>query len=151
MRAVNHALTGSIIGLVVREPAVALPLAVVSHFVCDIIPHHSSDLPVKKWLKSKLFKNLLYADALLCFGLVVFLAVNHPLHWQMAAICAFLAAAPDFFWLPRFIGANSKRAWRASRFDKFAENIQWFQRPIGAVVEIAWFAAGIMLLIPFVK
>jgi len=151
LRAINHALTGTIIGLTVREPAIALPLAVVSHFICDIIPHYSSDLPVKKWLKSQLFKNLLYADALLCFALVLLLASRHPLHWQLAAVCAFLAAAPDFLWLPRFISANSKRAWRATPFDKFAEKIQWFQRPIGVVVEAVWFFAAIILLAPFVK
>lgn len=151
MRAVNHALTGAIIGLSVKEPAIALPLAVISHFICDVVPHHGSNLPAKKWLKSKIFKNLLYADALLCLILVLLLAVRHPLNWQLSAICAFLAAAPDFLWLPRFVSAQSGRPRKFNRFDKFAKQIQWFERPIGAVVEVAWFAAGIILLMPLMK
>jgi hypothetical protein len=32
---------------------------------------------------------------------------------------------------------------------KFAADIQWFQRPIGAVVEVAWFAAMVVAIKPF--
>lgn len=153
MRAINHALTGAFIGLTVGEPLLAIPAAIVSHFVCDAIPHYNADLhsmTAKQWLKSRQFIYLLVADALLCFALVLILAWRQPAEWWLPALCAFLAAAPDFFWLPRFLGASTSKVWRPSGFSKFAQDIQWFQRPIGAVVECAWFAAGLILLSPFI-
>lgn len=151
MRAINHALTGSLIGLTVTMPAIALPLAVASHFICDMIPHYSSDQPDKKYLKSQVFRRLLYADALLCLSLVLFLAARHPLHWWLAAACAFLATSPDFFWLGKYICTRSGKKWRPTWFSRFAGNIQWFQRPIGAAVEVAWFTSALIILAPFFR
>ena len=36
-------------------------------------------------------------------------------------------------------------------FSKFAASIQWFQRPIGAAVEIVWFVGAIALIAPFLN
>jgi hypothetical protein len=149
MTATNHALTGALIGLVVGNPAVALPAAFASHFICDAIPHYASSIPPEKRLKTNLFRNYLIAEAGLCFLLVVCLTVAQPRHWLLADICAFLAASPDLFWINRYVKTRAGRAWRPNLFSKFAGGIQWFQRPIGAVVEAAWFVAGIALLLPF--
>lgn len=153
MRAINHALTGAIIGLVINEPLVAAPLAVASHFVCDAIPHHDG-VPAKpslqmkqKWHKSRWFKRLLYLDVILCLSLVIVLAVRGPKDWLLAAVCAFLAASPDFLWLPRYLKRHQKPT-SLKGFSQFASRIQWFQRPIGAVVEVAWFISGLILLAP---
>jgi hypothetical protein len=154
MRAINHALTGAVIGLAISQPAVAIPAAVVSHFVCDAIPHYdgvSSEKGKAKWLRSKTFRRLLYADALLCGGLVLVLALKHPFDWQLAAVCAFAAAAPDFLWLKRYLNRHAKQPAQINAFSRFAGRIQWFQKPIGAVVEIAWFIAGLLILVPFIR
>ncbi|HXR50266.1 MAG TPA: hypothetical protein VN778_04550 [Verrucomicrobiae bacterium] len=154
MRAINHAITGAFIGLAISEPVAAIPVAIASHFVCDAIPHYdgvSSDKGKAKWLRSKTFRYLLYADAILCGGLVLVLALKHPFDWQLAAICAFAAAAPDFLWLKRYLNRHSKQQTRPNAFSRFAGRIQWFQRPIGAVVEIAWFVAGLLILAPFIR
>ncbi len=154
MRAINHALTGALIGLTVSEPAIALPLALVSHFACDAIPHYDADfrrLSVVEWVSSKKFRRLLYIDALLCFSLVVLLAVRQPIHWPLVALCAFLAAAPDFMELKRFVRARSNKSWQPPKFVQFAEDIQWFHKPIGAVVEVAWFAGACVLLTPWLR
>jgi len=149
MRAINHALTGAFIGLTVSEPTVALPAAIASHFVLDAIPHHGSQTEHPGILRSRLFMVGLLFDALLCVLLVFLLAGRHPLHWLLAALCAFLAASPDFLWFKRFQLANQHKAWRPGWFGKWAHDIQWFQRPIGFSVEIAWFVAGVMIIIPF--
>ena len=157
MRAINHALTGAIIGLVIGEPAIAVPAAVASHFVCDAIPHYDG-IPVRptlqmkmKWLRTKTFKRLLYADALLCFGLVAVLAVDRPVHWLLAAICAFAAASPDFLSVNFFIHAKTKKKWTPNMYMRFVDWIQWFQRPIGWVVEAAWFIGALILLAPLLR
>jgi hypothetical protein len=151
MRAINHALTGAIIGLVVGEPLIAVPAALASHFVCDVIPHYGSSLPDSEEIKSQLFRRLLYADAILCVGLVALLAVRQPVHWWLAAVCAFVAASPDLLSINRYIRANTHKQWRSGPYVAFASRIQWFERPIGAVVEVAWFVAAIILLIPFFR
>ncbi|MEK7594681.1 MAG: hypothetical protein AAB436_03530 [Patescibacteria group bacterium] len=149
MRAINHALTGAVIGLVVGEPLIAVPVAFVSHFICDIIPHHDFDVEEVEKLRSGTFKKVLYGDTTLCVVLVVVLAVLQPENWQLAAICALVAAAPDFASFGKFRSANGHKPLESNAYTRFAGRIQWFERPIGGIVEVAWFVAAIFLLLPF--
>lgn len=151
MTATNHALTGAIIGLVVGEPLVALPAALASHFVCDVIPHFGSSLPKKVRLKTAGFRNYLIVDASLCVLLVVCLAIFQPQNWLLAAVCAFLATSPDLFWINKYLKTRRGKHWKRGAFTTFAGKIQWFERPIGAVVEIAWFIAAVIILVPFLR
>lgn len=150
MTATNHALTGAIIGLVVGQPLIALPAAVASHFVCDALPHFGSNTP-QKIIKTTGFRNYLIMEVGLCFLLVLLLALLQPQHWLLAAVCAFLAASPDLLWINKYLKARRGEPWKPSSFAKFAGGIQWFQRPIGAVVEVAWFVAAIIILVPFLR
>lgn len=149
MIATNHALTGAFIGLAVGQPAAAVPAALVSHFVCDAVPHWTPDTPPDKRLRSKGFRNYLIADASFCFLIVLVLASVRPDHWLLAAVCAFVATSPDFLWVPRYIKTRAGKQWRPNPYSRFALGIQWFTRPIGAVVEAAWFVAAILLILPF--
>jgi hypothetical protein len=150
VRAINHALTGTLIGLAVGQPVIAVPVALASHYVCDVIPHYGASLSKLDEMKSSLFKRLLYVDALLCFGLVVLLALFQPPDWQLAAICAFVAASPDFASLGKFMSANAHKPLKSNAYIKFADRIQWFERPIGAIVEVIWAVAMIALIMPFI-
>jgi hypothetical protein len=152
MRAINHALTGAVIGFVVSDAVLAVPLALASHFVCDAIPHYDAAVQHASkaaWARTKKFKYLLVSDVLLSTVLILVLALLRPEHWLLAAACAFIATAPDFLWIGRYRAALSNQSHKDSRFSRFAADIQWFERPIGAVVEVAWFVAGTFLLWPF--
>ena len=149
MRAINHALTGALIGLTVSEPVIALPAALASHFVLDTIPHHGAAKPSVKALRSQYFKLSLIIDAILCAILVGILASSQPLNWVLAAVCAFVAAAPDLISYRRYRAAQNHKKWRPNPYEKFAHRIQWFERPIGAVVEIAWLVAALALVVPY--
>jgi hypothetical protein len=149
MRAINHALTGALIGLTIGEPLVAVPAALASHYVCDAIPHYGSGLPKQEDIRSLLFKRLLYADAVLCLTLVLLLGINKPPHWELAGVCAFAAVAPDLLSFNRYAKTNAHKKWRPGAYTTFAQAIQWFERPIGAVVEVVWFVAMLTLLAPF--
>jgi hypothetical protein len=151
MTAVNHALTGALIGLLIGQPEVAVPVAIGSHFVCDALPHFGPGLPDEIVLKTGAFRNFLFGQAFLCLLLVVALAVFRPEHWFLAAICAFAAAAPDLLSINRYLKTRRGLKYRPGPYVKFAQGIQWFERPIGAVVEIAWFIAGMGLLVPFLR
>jgi hypothetical protein len=151
MTAINHGLTGALIGFVVGEPLLAIPAALASHFVCDALPHYSPDISPDKRLRSNTFRNYLIAEAALCMLLVLILAMVQPQHWFLASVCAFTAASPDFLWIPKYVKILSGRKWRPNRYSTFALKIQWFTKPIGAVVEIAWFLGCIILLLPFLR
>ncbi|HVV26132.1 MAG TPA: hypothetical protein VHC21_03840 [Candidatus Saccharimonadales bacterium] len=151
MTATNHALTGALIGLVVGEPLIALPAALVSHFVCDAIPHFGSALPPQVNLRRNNFRNYLILEFCLCVLLVAVLAVLRPEHWFLAAVCAFLATSPDLLSIDRYLKVRRGQHWKRGAYGKFACGIQWFERPIGAVVEAAWFIAAIVLLVPFLR
>ena len=149
MRAINHALTGAVIGVLVEEPALAVPAAFISHYICDVIPHFGTNRPEKEELNSRLFRILLLLDICLCALLVLTLAVYRPHHWALAAICAFAAASPDLFSINRYRTARRGGQPYHNRYIRFANDIQWFEKPIGAVVEVVWFIAMVIILIPF--
>lgn len=148
MTATNHAITGALIGLIVGQPLIALPAAFLSHFVCDAIPHFDPSMPTEQWLRTKTFIRLLVSDASLCLLLVGVLAVRHPHHWLLASVCAFLATSPDLYWIRRFILTRSGRTWEPNLFERFAVKIQWYTSPQAAIVEVAWFIIGIIVLVP---
>lgn len=150
MRAINHALTGALIGLTLDQPAIAMPVAFVSHFICDAIPHHGAKGNDAHILKSAWFKYSLFIDAALCGLVVLVLAISKPQHWITAAICAFLAASPDFASFNKFQRVRHDQSFKPSLFTRFAKRIQWFERPIGGGVEAAWLVAGVYLLSFFV-
>jgi len=151
VRAINHALTGAIIGIVIGEPVVAIPLAIVSHFICDMIPHYGGGTPEAVELKSALFNWLLILDVVLCGALVGVLITVRPDHWLLAAICAFAAASPDFLSLPSYLRVKRGLPPKRDVIREFTVGIQWFQRPIGAVIDVVWFVAALVVLVPLIR
>lgn len=151
MTATNHALTGTAIGLIVGQPLLALPLALLSHYICDAIPHFGTGLPDTVVLKTKAFRTYLLVEAAICFGVVLALALLQPAHWELAAVCAFVAAAPDLLSINHFATIRRGKKWKSGWYTSFASKIQWFERPIGAVVEVVWLIGLIWLIAPFVK
>lgn len=147
MTATNHALTGSLIGLIVGSPWLAIPLAFGSHFVLDAIPHFGvSDTK----LNSRLFTLYLVLDALLVLALFTCIAVLQPTSWVAAFCGAIAATSPDLMWLPDYVRAHKGKALAKHRhIVLFHKNIQWFERPIGVFVEVAWSIGLVILSIPF--
>jgi hypothetical protein len=104
---------------------------------------------LKDWTGSKVFVRYLLVDAAGCAALVLLLFTLDAPHWFLASICAFLAASPDFLWIRKFIASQKGEGYKYSRLERFLGWIQWFQRPIGAFVELVWFAAASVLLWQF--
>ncbi|MEI9914393.1 MAG: hypothetical protein WDN66_05485 [Candidatus Saccharibacteria bacterium] len=151
MRAINHSLTGALIGLTISEPLIAAPLALASHYVMDVIPHHGFNRRGNAKITNRYFIASLYIDAVLCLALVLVLIFSRPINWLLAIVCAFIAAAPDFLSINRFAKSLKKKSWKPNLYSKFASSIQWFERPIGAVVEATWFVAMIICVSIFVR
>jgi hypothetical protein len=153
MTATNHAVTGAIIGTMVANPVLALTLAFLSHFVLDMIPHFGVGKESDNFIKSRKFAIYLVADAALCLVLVLGLAIAHLHMWWFIAICAFVATTPDFGSINRWWQARHGRLkqWKPGPFIRFASKIQWFEHPIGALVEVVWFASSLTLLISLLR
>jgi len=137
MTATNHALSGALIGLVVTQPLLALPLAFVSHFALDMLPHfgwRSYDVVRQK---SKFYRYFLSVDALLA-ALVVLTLVASNAPW-LAIICVFVAGLPDAHQAYLYIfkmdmGKNTKV--ELSNFTKFHNSIQHNETPRGIYFEV---------------
>lgn len=144
MLAINHAITGALIGLTFSAP-LAYPLAFLSHFALDAIPHFGDD---DKRINEKSFVLQLLTDAALCGVLVLVLFISLGSNAWLPALCAFLAASPDFMWMPDYvrIKRGKKPLGKTNVILKFHSLIQWFQRPVGAFVEVFWFVAASILL-----
>ena len=88
-----HIAAGVTLGLVLKQPALIVPLAVASHFLLDCIPHWQETMaPYKPTWKT-------YLRIPIDFGLgalIIWLAVQtHPeLGWSIG-LGAFFAAIPD--------------------------------------------------------
>ena len=145
MTATNHALTGALIGLSVHNPWLALPAAVLSHFICDSLPHYGDNPDA---IRTDGFRRLLVVEASLCLAIVAVLSLLRPEHWVLAAICAFLATSPDLMWINKFRLARQGQSETAkpAAILRFHAWIQWFERPSGAAVEVAWLVAAVILL-----
>ena len=151
MTAPNHALAGALIGLSIANPWLALPLAFLSHFVLDAIPHY--DPPGQdssERISSKRFEKELYGQAIVCFVIVLILVIAQPKQWLAAAFGAFLGASPDLFWVPRFLYVKWTGRDKDLRnpFLRFHSLIQWKTSPKLWPIEAVWFVVvGTLVLI----
>ncbi len=142
MTAINHGLTGVAIGVVLQNP-IALPLAFLSHFVLDSVPHFG----LAK--RNGWFIFYLLIDAFLTAALLfwTFFLSNQP--WLLSG-CLILATSPDLIWAYRWYKEYKYEMDFKDYRDpltKFHAKIQWFEKPIGLLVEIIW--ALLMLSITF--
>ncbi len=137
MTGVNHMLVGGVIGATVASP-LALPLAFVSHFVLDSLPHYGIDEHTMR-SADKVWK---YDIALVLVFLVSLLFVSSEARlWVVAG--AFGAFAPDLAWVYRYtvqerFGRREPRAVK-SRFNQFHASIQKYEAVDHLWIEIVFF------------
>lgn len=143
MTTTNHALTGAMIGTILGNPFLAIPLAFLSHFVCDALPHFG--INDKNFFGSKAMYYWLSIDGLLavCFAAILLIVgVNNPL---LLAVCGFVAMSPDLAWLYYGLRGRPNKLHKHDYLNRFHAFIQWYQKPPGLVVEIIW--AGLMVFV----
>ncbi len=150
MTATNHALTGALLALAIKQPAVALPLAFMSHFVLDALPHFGIPDAQDRLQDSVkvLFFRIWRIDAVTLFGLLALLALGLASPWPL--IAAVVAISPDFAWVYRY---TIKEKWGrlepgpTNWFNSFHSMIQKREFRRGWLIEIIWFVTmGSILL-----
>lgn len=142
MRAINHTVTGAIVGAVVGIPVIAMPAALLSHLVLDAIPH-SGDERVDRG--SNRFKIELLIDAALSAGFLLALAFLQPPQWQLLIACGILGAAPDLLWFPYWIWELHGKPRELDPVGRFLAWIQWSEKPWGYFVEGIWLVGSIII------
>ena len=156
MTATNHALTGAAIALSVKSPVLAIPLAFVSHFLLDAIPHYNPPKITKdvftnhfdawsKKMQYRSFRFIYWTDMLLLAAIliVVFLLdISTASVWTVFFSCV-AAVAPDFVGGILYL----LRIKKVDLFTRFHIWFQWMERPWGIYVELIWFILMLLLLV----
>ncbi len=143
MTATNHTLTGAVIGALIPIPILAIPLAFASHFVLDSIPHFDG----KVEHGSSKFLYYLAVDCAVAMSILIMLAVLRPHHWPLLIACGIAGASPDLMWFTYFLNEQrGKSTKQMGRIRNFHKKIQWSETRWGILLEIPWFAAGLILL-----
>lgn len=154
MTASNHALTGAVIALAVKNPALAIPMAFISHFVVDVIPHYNPKgvkgfYKTREKFKHRSFRLIFSIDMLIWPVLLItlpFVLVADVSSWTIF-LCMLVAVSPDFVEGFYFLaGAFGKKIIKPTRFDRFSLGIKIYERPRGLVVEIAWLLVMVWLI-----
>jgi hypothetical protein len=136
MHTVNHVAVGVSIALLIKQPTVALPLAFVSHFALDALPHYG--LPGPEGYK-ELFKRwqtwIMFTVDIL--GTLFILTLIRSEEWYVFA-AAFLATSPDLIWIYRFFWFErfGKKPPAPGWLTRFHMRIQWLESPKGIIIEI---------------
>lgn len=147
MTALNHLAVGAIIGTAIGDPWLAVPVAFLSHFLLDALPHFGYSLPperLKERDKKPLFWGVLAADVLLSITLVAWLRLYAG---NLAFVTALVAYTPDIAWLYRYAKERKTGKWESgSWLSRFHSRIQWCERPWGLTVEVVMAIACILIL-----
>lgn len=135
-----------LIGAVIHQPVLAVPLAVGSHFVCDALPHFGFG---KNSLNTRAFSIYLIADCSLAAAMLLLVFAAQPTSWLLMVICGIAAASPDLMWLPGYLRIKhaQPRFLRKNAIMKFHSRIQWSETIPGAIVEAVWFILVISLIV----
>lgn len=137
MTATSHAIIGASISLAVAQPAVALPLAFLSHFVADALPHIGLDEYGGHAKKTHLFHRILAIDAAALSAFFGYLVLAGAPFVTFG--CVILAGSPDVIWAYRYViqerRGKTKPAAK-SLFSRFHSKIQWSQTLRGGFLEI---------------
>ncbi|MGF7229473.1 MAG: hypothetical protein ACQR33_05865 [Candidatus Saccharibacteria bacterium] len=147
MTATNHAVTGAVIALTLKRPELAIPLAFISHFVLDAIPHfgiHEDDVLKRNvhWL----FRCVMTSDVILAVSAFIILPIigRNVVAWGWIVASMTAAFTPDLVWIARYFEEMRTKISRPhGRYARFHQCIQWSETPWGLIVEIVWLAGGL--------
>ena len=146
-------MTGAVLALTIKNPAVAIPLSFISHYLQDLIPHWNYSVNRQADKKDSFFATrfnlFLLTDFCLSVILMIVLALLFPAHKWLIWACMVAAAIPDLVWAYyRLYKEHIKKQKPAyDPFTNLHARMQWSHTTAGALVEVAWFVAmGALIL-----
>lgn len=146
MTGLNHALTGATVAALIDKPALALPAALLSHFIADAMPHW--DYKVSGGVSGRL--RIMSVDLLLSLALLGILAATVDAKPWLIVAGGLLAIAPDAMWLRFFLSGkpsiHGNRRSLINRIRQFHFWIQWSETGPGIFFEAAWFVSLLIMI-----
>jgi len=146
MTGLNHAVTGATVAAAINRPIIALPAALLSHFLVDMIPHWNYKVPGGPAGRIK----VMILDLIMSLSLLIVLALTvNAIPW-VVFFGGLLAISPDVMWLEFFltgrtsIKGSSKRL--VNRVRRFHLWIQLSETSWGILVEAVWFVLMLTLI-----
>ena len=131
MISLNHVLAGTAIGLALKDPLIIAPVAFISHFVLDAIPHFSYSWPGWK------FRTIWALDAVASTAALALLCIAEPSLALAIIIGGVCAELPDVFWLYEHLIIRAKSSMWYFRFHR---TIQWSETRRGLFYELGYLA-----------
>jgi len=150
MTATNHMLTGAVIAAVVQQPLLVAPLAFISHFLLDMVPHfgvEESDTAERN--NHPIFRTVLFIDLAILFAalLCVPILFSGEVSWWVLLLGMLSAWIPDAVWLMHYwYDYKGHVRKEPNRLTKFHQKIQWFEEPHGLIVEVLWLTGAVAVL-----
>lgn len=142
MTATAHALIGASLAVNFTNPIVGIPLAIISHFLADLVPHWDASTNHRKKTNLRL-KMEAALDVLLGFGLT-FLLFNKLVPTNYLFFMVIAAQLPD--WLKTPSDMFGLKVPPFSWLDWISHKLQWrMQLPWGLVTQVV--VVGLLLLI----
>lgn len=139
MTGFSHSTTGIAIALAVHNPALALPLALVSHFVLDAVPHYGDNTLDGT---NRAFRRFILLDTVFGFGIAILMFIILPEHRLLIALCAAMATVPDLMWLPNHIRQTKNLPSKPhNTVMRWHQRIQFEHTVWGIVAEGIWLVA----------
>lgn len=133
-------MTGVGIAILTKNPFVAMPLAVLSHYILDSLPHYG----FKVWEQRNIgifkiiFRTMLILDVFVFSIFILFLIKNNvPAWYYLAGIFGYL---PDLAWWYIWLIPEKFGTVRAELnfINRFHSNIQKFERLWGLIPEVIY-------------
>lgn len=145
MTLTNHFITGVSIAVATKNPFIALPLALVSHYLLDSLPHYG--------FKDYESRNKLIFFSMIIFDLIIFaLLIKSLISWSVPTwyfLAGVFAYLPDFAWYYTWAVTEkfgSLAPNHKSRLNNFHMRIQKYERLWGIVPEIVYGTALFILI-----
>ncbi len=135
MTLTNHVLAGSLLAKLLPLP-VAIPLAFLSHFVLDSLPHFGVTEKQHQPANMILDRVVIGIDIATFIAVAIWLISNGRTEWLLVGLVAF---SPDSIWVYRYVieekfGTLPEKA--GGWFVKFHAGIQKFEFQQGWAIEI---------------
>lgn len=131
MTGFNHAAVGGFIGKFLPLP-IAIPVAIVSHFVLDALPHYGIPHTRRNEHFWRIFYIIDFVAAWVLLGGTLLYRQDYAMFWSALA-----ATSPDFIWVARVIRTKSfDLSQHKSKFAKWHASIQRYERPWGIYIEV---------------
>ena len=121
-----HTLVGAAIATVIPDPRISLPLALLSHFITDYVPHWNPHLNTELKTKLEIYarsKIIVMADAGLALMFGTYIAATSGNFLIIMAAC-FLAVLPDVAEIPYYFLGLKNVSWIKKLID-YQRAHQW--------------------------